>query len=114
MACWVFREFDAASIGTAVPLPDASHPSQTVELAPNSLNTQHAIIVPDAQLLFAGDFKRAGNDLILSYEDRSFKVTDYFRSDKHGTLSSPEGATLSAAVVDAMTGYVTYAQASPG
>lgn len=106
-------KFDAGSLGAATPLPDAAHHGQTFELAPNHLNTQHAIVVPDAQLLFAGDFKRAGNDLILSHEDRSFKVTDYFRNDKHGTLASPEGATLSAAVVDAMTGYVTYAQASP-
>jgi len=28
-----------------------------------------AIIVPDAQLLFHGDFKRAGVDLILSQDD---------------------------------------------
>ena len=34
------------------------------------------IIVPDAQLLFNGDFKRAGVDLILSKDDHELVLHD--------------------------------------
>jgi hypothetical protein len=38
-----------------------------------------AIVVPDAHLLFHGDFKRAGVDLVLSGDGREIVLHDYFK-----------------------------------
>jgi fibronectin-binding autotransporter adhesin len=70
-----------------------------------------AIIVPDAQLLFNGDFKRSGVDLILSKDDHELVLHDYFKGEKHAPLASPDGAHLTGDIVDALTGHVQYAQA---
>ena len=79
-------------------------------------NSADVITIPDAQLLFSGDFKRSGTDLILSDPAHDFVVHDYFRSEKRATLASPDGATLSGTVVEALAGHVQYAQAgaTPG
>ena len=45
-----------------------------------------AIIVPDAHLLFTGDFKRSGVDLVLSGDDRELVLHDYFKGEKRATL----------------------------
>ena len=68
-----------------------------------------AITVPDAHLLFSGDFKRAGSDLVLSDHEHEFVVHDYFRG--RPILLSPGGAQLTPDIVDALTGYRAYAQA---
>ncbi|MDP2354562.1 MAG: VCBS domain-containing protein [Beijerinckiaceae bacterium] len=73
-----------------------------------------AIIVPDAHLLFTGDFKRTGVDLIISKDDRELLVADYFKSEKRAALSSPDGAHLSGDIVNALTGHVQLAQADGG
>ncbi|HKH03009.1 MAG TPA: hypothetical protein VKB08_20140, partial [Bradyrhizobium sp.] len=70
-----------------------------------------AIIVPDAQLLFHGDFKRSGVDLILSKDDHELLLTDYFKGEKRATLSSPDGAHLTGDLVSALTGHIQLAQA---
>ena len=70
------------------------------------------ITVPDAHLLFAGELKRAGTDLIISDKTQEFTVHDYFRGEQRPTLVSPEGATLPTAVVEALTGHGDYAQAA--
>ena len=64
------------------------------------------VVVPDAHLLFNGEFKRVGsNDLKIVGEDgESFFIPDYFASDTRAHLMSPEGATLSASVVAALAG----------
>src|SRR2546430_2101085 len=72
-----------------------------------------AIIVPDAQLLFNGDFKRSGVDLILSKDDHELVVPDYFKGEKRASLSSPDGAHLTGDIVNALTGHVEYSQAGP-
>ena len=36
-----------------------------------------AIVIPDANLLFTGDFKRFGVDLVLSKDDRELVLHDY-------------------------------------
>lgn len=73
-----------------------------------------AFVVPDPNLIFHGEFKRAGVDLVLSHDDREFVVHDYFRGDKRAAISSPDGAHLTGDVVSALTGHVQYAQAAPG
>ena len=70
-----------------------------------------AIVVPDAQLLFGGDFKRSGVDLILSDDHHELVLHDYFKGEKRLALSSPDGAHLTGDLVNALAGHVEYAQA---
>jgi fibronectin-binding autotransporter adhesin len=74
-----------------------------------------AVTIPDAHFLFTADFKRKGSDLVLTGEDgRKILVPDYFRQEKQPDLVSPEGAILSANVVELLAGTATpgqYAQA---
>ena len=70
-----------------------------------------AIIVQDAQLLFTGDFKRSGSDLVISKGDHELRLEDYFKGDKHAPLASPDGAYLTGGIVDALVGHVQMAQA---
>ena len=64
-----------------------------------------AIIVPDAHLLFTGDFKRSGVDLVLSGDDRELVLHDYFKGEKRAALASPDGAHLTGDIVNALTGH---------
>ena len=70
-----------------------------------------AIIVPDSQLLFNGDFKRSGVDLVLSRDDHELVLHDYFKGEKRAPLSSPDGAHLTGDIVNALTGHTQFAQA---
>lgn len=63
------------------------------------------------ELLFSGHYSREGSDLVLSSETESIIVQDYFRGDARVSLMSPEGASLSGRVIEAMTARVQYAQA---
>jgi FecR protein len=71
-----------------------------------------AIIVPEAQLLFHGEFKRSGVDLVLSGDGREVVLHDYFKGENHAPLASPDGAHLSGDLVTALAGQVQYAQAA--
>nr|WP_244550189.1 FecR domain-containing protein [Bradyrhizobium sp. cf659] len=73
-----------------------------------------AFVVPDPNLIFNGEFKRAGLDLVLSHEGHEFVVHDYFRGDKRAAIASSDGAHLTGDIVSALTGHVQYAQAAPG
>src|SRR6202011_5672433 len=70
-----------------------------------------AIVVPDAQLLFNGDFKRSGVDLILSRDDHELVLQDYFKGEKRAALASPDGAHLTGDIINALTGHQQFAQA---
>src|ERR1700693_1280707 len=70
-----------------------------------------AIIVPDSQLLFNGDFKRDGVDLVLSHDHHELVLHDYFKGEKRAALSTPDGAHLTGDLVNALTGHTEYAQA---
>src|SRR6476620_12667549 len=70
-----------------------------------------AIVIPDAHLLFTGDFKRSGVDLILTGDDRELVLQDYFKGEKRAALASPDGAHLTGDIVNALTGYTRFAQA---
>ena len=82
----------------------------------DSANQDH-ILVPDAQLLFTADFRRAGPDLVLTGHDgRHHIIPGYFASENRPALTAPNGASLSAALVDLLAGSPTpneYAQAQP-
>ena len=68
--------------------------------------------IPDAHLLFSGDFQRSGGDLIISDQLHRVIVPNYFHGDKRPLLVSPEGAPLGPNVIDALTGHIHYAQAA--
>ena len=70
-----------------------------------------AIIVSDAHLLFHGDFKRSGVDLILSSGDQELVLREYFKGEKRAALASPDGAHLTGDIVNALSGHTQFAQA---
>jgi VCBS repeat-containing protein len=73
-----------------------------------------ALVVPDPDLLFNGEFRRAGIDLVISRAGNEFVLHDYFKGDKRAAIASPDGAHLTGDLVSALTGYVQYSQAAPG
>jgi VCBS repeat-containing protein len=80
----------------------------------NGLVPDGAFVVPDPNLIFNGEFKRTGLDLVLSHDGHEYVVHDYFRGEKRAAIASPDGAHLSGDVVNALTGHVQVAQAAPG
>jgi hypothetical protein len=65
----------------------------------------NAIVVPDAELLFSGDFHRAGLDLVLTGHDgRHHVVAGYFASEHPPALVAPNGAQLSSHTVELLAG----------
>ena len=72
----------------------------------------NSVTIPDAHLLFSGDYSRSGADLIISDQLHRVVVPNYFHGDKRPTLLSPEGAPLDPGVIEALTGHVQYAQAA--
>jgi hypothetical protein len=71
-----------------------------------------SVTIPDAHLLFSGDYERSGEDLIVSDPFHHVVVPNYFHGEKRPTLVSPEGALLDSRVIDSFTGYTAYAQAA--
>ena len=71
-----------------------------------------AVTIPDAHLLFSGDYSRSGADLIVSDQYHRVVVPNYFHGDKRPALVSPDGAPLDPQVIEALTGHVQYAQAA--
>ena len=86
-----------------------------MDVHPKSKAAEHGgldiVIVPDAELVFSGDYRRSGLDLVLSKDGHEFSVRDYFRGETRATLASPDGANLSGKTVAALAGQVDYAQA---
>ena len=94
--------------------PSGASNSQSVHFDFDSLADHgHAgtFEIPDAHLLFSGDYQRLGSDLVISDQLHRVIVPNYFHGDKRPLLVSPEGAPLDANIVDALTGHVAYAQA---
>ena len=73
--------------------------------------TFSAAAIVDAKLLFSGSYDRLGVDLVISRETASVTIPEYFKGEHRSMLMSPEGASLSGRVVEAMTARVQYAQA---
>ena len=65
---------------------DGAHSNAHVHVETVSTHATHApadaIVVHDAQLLFNGDFRRSGVDLILSRDDHELVLQDYFKGEK--------------------------------
>ena len=69
-----------------------------VEVVPHQSHAG-AITIPNAHLLFSGDFEKSGDDLIISDHEHRVVVNDYFRGEKRPVLVSPEGAPLDSKVI---------------
>ncbi len=102
-------KFDAKVSADALDMHSSGH------LHTETIHAAHvpsdAIIVPDAHMLFGGEFKRSGVDLVLSDDGRELVLHDYFKGEKRAPLSSPDGAHLTGDLVTALAGQVQYAQA---
>ena len=74
------------------------------------------IVITDAELLFRGHFGRSGPDLVLTGQDgHRHVVPGYFSNANRPTLVAPNGAHLSADLVDLLAGSQAprqYAQAT--
>jgi len=79
--------------------------------SPSQFNHADAVTIPDAHLLFSGDYARSGNHLIISDHLQRFVLPNYFSGETRPVLVSPEGAQLDSRFVAALTGHVEYAQA---
>ena len=76
--------------------------------------TDGSITIPDAHLLFSGEFKRQGFDLIIEGGGKRALLPDYFNHEHAPAIFSPDGAMLDAATVRALSGGASqwhYAQA---
>ena len=77
--------------------------------------TGDSVTIPDAHLIFSGHYSRAGQDLVLADDaHKKFVVHDYFAPGKRASLVAPDGAALTADVVELLAGSpdLKYAQAS--
>jgi hypothetical protein len=68
-----------------------------------SANGPEPIRVANADLVFEGAYSRHGFDLVISRGFDSVVLHDYFRSVEHAAIQTSGGASLSGAVVVAMT-----------
>src|SRR5258706_4719914 len=97
-----------------VPAPLSDSASESIGFDLHSFSQfshADAVTIPDAHLLFSGDYARSGNDLIISDHVQRFIVSHYFSGEKRPMLVSPEGAPFDSRIVEALTGHVAYAQA---
>ncbi|MEH2624091.1 VCBS repeat-containing protein [Bradyrhizobium sp. AZCC 1719] len=106
--------FSGADVGLGPLLSSHGHLPSSGKFNVDKVSTHapsDAIIISDADLLFSGDFKRSGVDLILSSGDREVVLRDYFRGEKRAALASPDGAHLTGDIVNALSGHTQFAQA---
>ncbi|MCK1512825.1 VCBS domain-containing protein [Bradyrhizobium sp. 190] len=106
--------FSGADSGLGPLLSSHGHLSTPGKVHVDKVSTHapsDAIIISDAHLLFHGDFKRSGVDLVLTSGDRELVLHDYFKGEKRAALASPDGAHLTGDIVNALAGHTQFAQA---
>ncbi len=84
------------------------------QLHVDSVSTQApwgSVVIKDANLLFNGDYKKAGLDLVISKDGHEVVVPEYFKGEKRAALASPDGAHLTGDIVNALAGHTQFAQA---
>ncbi|MDB5557561.1 MAG: hypothetical protein JWQ36_495, partial [Enterovirga sp.] len=80
------------------------------------LGTDDTIRIPDAHLMFQGEYRKEGFDLVIEDETTRLVINDYFRAAKRPALESDGGARLTEDVVAALAvseDGLRYAQATP-
>jgi hypothetical protein len=63
-----------------------------------------SVVFPDKDVLFTADFKRSGTDLLLTRQETTAVILDYFRGDRRLSITTPEGASLTGETVEALAG----------
>jgi VCBS repeat-containing protein len=102
----------AGKFNEMTPDGQGAHPGAHVQVGTVSGHAPaDAIVIPDAHLLFTGDFKRAGVDLVVSGDGHEIVLHDYFKGEKRAALASPDGAHLTGDIINALTGHIQFAQA---
>jgi len=74
------------------------------EASSRPADAESSIVFPDKDLLFTGDYKRSGSDLVLTGQDATAIILDYFTRERRPSLVTPEGASLTGETVEALTG----------
>lgn len=74
------------------------------EASSHTLDAEPSILFPDRDLLFTGDFRRSGADLVLQGHDTTAIISNYFTRERRLTITTPEGASLNGEVVEALAG----------
>ncbi|MGA0595765.1 VCBS domain-containing protein [Enterovirga sp. CN4-39] len=95
-----------------LPLASAK-PLRQIEI---DLDSAESVRIPDAHLMFQGEYSREGFDLVIENETSRLLISDYFRAAKRPTLEGPDGAFLTGDVVAALAiseDGLRYAQATP-
>ncbi|WP_160195423.1 cadherin-like domain-containing protein [Microvirga sp. BSC39] len=85
------------------------------EAASDRADTEPSILFPEKDILFSADFRRSGADLLLVRHETTAIILDYFRDGRRLSITTPEGASLTGATVEALAGPDSsgqYAQAS--
>src|SRR5688572_8904390 len=72
--------------------------------ASNRADTEPSILFPDKDILFSADFRRSGADLLLVRHETTATILDYFRDGRRLSITTPEGASLTGATVEALAG----------
>ena len=82
---------DAETKVVRLPLPEGPAPAR--------------LVIDDTHFLFTAHFKKSGPDLILTGDDgKKLVITGYFNLEKHPDLVSPDGAIISADLVERLAG----------
>jgi Big-like domain-containing protein/FecR-like protein len=74
------------------------------EAASNRADTEPSILFPDKDILFSADFRRSGADLLVIRHETTAIILDYFRDGRRLSITTPEGASLTGATVEALAG----------
>jgi len=75
-----------------------------VEASGSPADPNAPVVFPDKDVLFSADFKRSGNDLLLTRPETTAVILDYFRGDRRPNITTPEGAGLTGETVEALAG----------
>src|SRR5262249_32280295 len=62
------------------------------------------VVIDDTGFLFTAHFQKSGPDLILTDGTKKLVLIDYFSLHKHPDLGSPDGAVITAELVERLAG----------
>jgi hypothetical protein len=73
------------------------------EASDRPVDVEQPIVFPDQDLLFTGDYKKSGADLVLTGHDATAIILNYFARERRPSLLTPEGAGLNGETIEALT-----------
>ncbi|PVE23314.1 hypothetical protein DC522_16385 [Microvirga sp. KLBC 81] len=72
------------------------------EASSRRADAEPSILFPDRNLLFTAEFRRSGADLVLIGHDMTAVILGYFTHERHLSLTTPDGASLTGATIEAL------------